>query len=127
MSIKNSLDANKIIKRVKECLQIKRDVELAILLDVKQNTISSWKKRNNIDLNKIISICEPTGISIDYLLYGKCEKCKLSNQIEQADHDPTTKIIEMLESMTSDQKRDVLKYAEKEKFIEELIQSRKTA
>ncbi len=33
----------------------------------------------------------------------------------------------MLESMTDEQKRDVLKYAEKEKLWEELMETRKVA
>lgn len=121
MSIENSLDANKIIKRVKECLKLKRDVELANLLNVKQNTISSWKKRNNIDLTTIITLCEPVGVSIDWLIYGKGESGLINK------HDPEYKLKELMETMTEEQKRDVLKYAEKEKLIQELIESRKTA
>jgi len=125
MSIKKALDVVEIIKRTKQCLKIKTDSDLANLLNLKQNTISSWKRRQNIDLTAIITLCTPTGVSIDWLLYGKGE-CNL-NEEKLNINDPIYKLNEMLKDMTEDQKRDVLKYAEKEKLFEELMQNRKTA
>jgi len=121
MSIENSLNANKIIQRVKDVIGIKTNYELSKVLQIKPNTISSWKKRGNIDLNKIISICEQYKISTDWILYGKGGECVA------APNDPTNKIMEMLESMTDEQRRDVLKYVEKEKLLEELMKNRKIA
>ena len=121
MSIKNSLDANKIIQRVKDVVGVKTNYELSELLEIKPNTISSWKKRGNIDLNKIISICEHYKVSTDWVLYGKGGECV------PAANDPTEKIMKMLESMTDEQRRDVLKYVEKEKLWEEVIKRQKLA
>ncbi|SLM27837.1 putative Bacteriophage CI repressor helix-turn-helix domain protein [Desulfamplus magnetovallimortis] len=124
MSIENSLDANKIIQRLKQVVNVKTNFELAEILEIKPNTISSWKKRGNLDLNKIISLCEYYKVSVDWLLYGKTEQCISSTTERQ---DPTDKILQMLETMTEEQKRDVLKYVEKEKLFEEFIKTRKIA
>ncbi|MBF0227983.1 MAG: helix-turn-helix domain-containing protein [Desulfamplus sp.] len=124
MSNEKLLDVIKIIERAKECLKIKTNTELANRLNLKQNTISAWKKRGNIDLTAVITLCATAGVSIDWLLYGKGE-CGLVEQVDK--NDPKYKIVEMLDTMTEEQKRDVLKYAEKEKLFEELIKSKKSA
>lgn len=121
MSTEKALDVELIIERVKKCLGLKTNIELATRLNIKQNTISAWKKRGNIDFPKIITACEATGVSMDWLLYGKGGECVVSS------NDPTEKIMKMLESMTEEQRRDVLKYIEKEKLWEELIKKQKLA
>ncbi len=123
MSNKKALDVESIIERVKECVGVKTNLELSDLLGIKQNTVSAWKKRGNIDLASIITLCEPTGVSMDWLLYGKGGRCEGPSK----GIDPTDKIMEMLETMTEEEKRDVLKYVEKEKFWKELMESRKIA
>ncbi len=121
MSRDNVLDVHKILTRVKLVLNLKTDAELAKTLEVKPTTISAWKRRENIDLTKIITLCNSMDVSMDWLLYGKGEE-----RVE-ASSDPTEKIIKMLETMTDEQKRDVLKYVEKEKLLDELMKSRKIA
>lgn len=58
MQENNSQNANLILKKLKKALKIATDIELSKILNVKPNTISSWKKRNTVDYNTIISICE---------------------------------------------------------------------
>lgn len=58
MQENNSQNANLILKKLKKTLKIATDIELSKILNVKPNTISSWKKRNTVDYNTIISICE---------------------------------------------------------------------
>ena len=67
----NSLNANLIITRLKKSLKIKTDIELSQFLTIKPNTISTWKKRNSVDFNSIIAICELYEIDLNYLLLGK--------------------------------------------------------
>ena len=122
--MKKLLDVKKIIKRAKICLDLKTDTELANLLGVKQSTVSAWKRRGNIDLNKIITLCKNKGVSMDWLIYGEKTECPVCSE---KSHDVESKIMEMLESMTEEQRRDVLKYVEKEKLFDELIKNRKTA
>src|SRR6478672_2909070 len=67
MQEKNSQNANLILKKLKKSLKITTDIELSELLNVKPNTISTWKKRNTVDHNCIISICELYEIDLNYI------------------------------------------------------------
>jgi transcriptional regulator with XRE-family HTH domain len=114
MSRKKSLDVNKIIDRAKLVLGFKTDYQLADALNIKPTAISMWKRRGNIDLKSIITICED--VSTDWLLYGKGDM----NPDAQNEDDITEKINMMLKNMDMDQRRDVLKYAEKEELFKKM-------
>lgn len=58
MQENNSLNANLILKKLKKALKISTDIQLSEFLNIKPNTISTWKKRNSLDYASIISICE---------------------------------------------------------------------
>jgi hypothetical protein len=60
-----------ILDRLKSALEIGTDTELAIIIGVKQNTISGWRKRGSIDHVKIIEICEKYNISLDWVIMGR--------------------------------------------------------
>jgi phage repressor protein C with HTH and peptisase S24 domain len=64
-----SQDSKEIIARFKEIKKLKTDTELAEFLGIKQNTISTWKSRNTIDLSKIIEECNVRESM--YVLYGE--------------------------------------------------------
>ncbi|MGK4568242.1 helix-turn-helix domain-containing protein [Flavobacterium sp. 3HN19-14] len=53
-----SHNAISVIDRLKKLLKIKRDAQLADVLGVRANTISTWKKRDTLDYDAILSICE---------------------------------------------------------------------
>lgn len=53
---KRELSVADILKNVKKHLGIKTNKELAVLLDVQPNTISTWKTRNSPDYEKLITI-----------------------------------------------------------------------
>lgn len=65
MQEKNSQFANKIITDLKSALKIKTDRELCDLLKIKQNTLSTWKKRNSVDYGSVIALCELMDIDIN--------------------------------------------------------------
>lgn len=52
-------------------LKVRTDVELSELLNIKPNTISSWKKRNSLDYDTIISICELYDLDLNALFLRK--------------------------------------------------------
>lgn len=58
-----------IINRLKEAKKITTDAQLATVLGVKPNTLSTWKTRNSLDLELIFSKCED--ISLDWLIFGR--------------------------------------------------------
>ena len=53
------------MKRLAEVKKARTDIDLAGLLGVKQNTLSTWKSRDSLDYKKIIALCE----SADELVY----------------------------------------------------------
>ncbi|MBB1140568.1 helix-turn-helix domain-containing protein [Myroides sp. WP-1] len=59
------LDANEIIRKLKQLLGFKTDLELANLLGIKPNTLSSWKIRETLRYDKIIEICRKNKIDLN--------------------------------------------------------------
>jgi hypothetical protein len=114
MSRKKLLGVVDIIKRAKIALGLKTDTQLAKLLDVKQSTIPAWKRRGNIDLAALVTLCN--NVSADWLIHGIGE----INPAAQDEDDITEKINMMLKDMDIDQRRDVLKYAEKEELFKKM-------
>ena len=112
MSNEKTLDAIEIIERVKEASGIRTDTSLAKALNVRQSTVASWRKRGNINLPVIIALCD--GVNLNWLLFGEGAR-----QTERVDP-LAEKVMAMLEGMDEEQKRDVLRYAEKERLIYEL-------
>jgi transcriptional regulator with XRE-family HTH domain len=60
-----------IINRLKEKFSLKNDTQVAHLLGVEQNTLSSWKKRNKIPYEKLDNIAIKYHISLDWILSGE--------------------------------------------------------
>lgn len=59
------LDANDVISRLKLLLGLKTDLELANLLEIKPNTLSSWKIRETVRYDRIIVICKKFKIDLN--------------------------------------------------------------
>lgn len=62
-------NATAVIKKLKKLLGIKTDLELATILDVKPNTISSWKKRNSLQYEGLIALCKENRIDLNELFF----------------------------------------------------------
>ena len=71
MQDNNSIGVPLILKKLKKALTITTDIQLAKILKVKPNTISTWKKRNSLDYKAIISICELYEIDLNSLFLEK--------------------------------------------------------
>jgi len=74
MSSKKWQNANKIIERAIKACGFKTAKELADYLEVDPTTISTWKKRNSIDLDVLLAKCEH--INYNWLLTGEGEMFK---------------------------------------------------
>lgn len=61
----------KIIENLKEKLGLKKDKELCEFFGIKQNTLSTWKKRNTLDYKKIIQLCFENNIDLESIFYRK--------------------------------------------------------
>lgn len=71
MQEKTSQNANLILQKLKFALKVRTDIELSEILNVKPNTISSWKKRDTLDYSGIIAICELYEIDLNDIFYTK--------------------------------------------------------
>ena len=94
--------------------------EFAKRLGVAGSTVSTWANRDSLDEDLIYRKCK--GVRYDFLTTGKGD---LFDK-DQA-HPPdqiTLKIIQMLEDMPEDRRRDVLRYAEEKKLLAELLADR---
>ncbi|MEM9884400.1 MAG: helix-turn-helix domain-containing protein [Bacteroidota bacterium] len=68
---KNTHNASKIIQRLKDLTQLKRDTYLADALNVQPTTLSTWKTRNSIDYRLVIDFCKRKGFDLNYVLLGR--------------------------------------------------------
>lgn len=64
---------SKIILRIKQKFELKSDTQVAKLLNVEQNTLSSWKKRDKIPYEKLDEVAMKNNISLEWILSGKEE------------------------------------------------------
>ena len=90
------MDKSLILSEIKKYLNISKDKDFASFLGIKQNTLSSWKKRNTIDYERIISKCD--FIDANWLLTGKGDMLKqndnsynISEEINSVVEEPINK------------------------------------
>ena len=62
-----------VLSRMKEVKGYKREKEIAKALNLKQNTLSTYKNRNSIPYEQLVAYCEENGINIRWLLIGEGE------------------------------------------------------
>ncbi|MDY6857399.1 MAG: S24 family peptidase [Thermodesulfobacteriota bacterium] len=74
---------NLILDEIKKIKGFVKDSELANLLKVKPNVISTWKSRNTIPYKNLITFCDSEGYSIKWLLYGEGSMYVTSPENEQ--------------------------------------------
>jgi len=67
MQENNAQIAKNIINRLKQNLKVQTDTRLSEILNIKPNTISSWKKRNTLDYSKIIEKCIELNIDLNQI------------------------------------------------------------
>ena len=67
MQENNTQIAKNIINRLKKSLKVDTDTRLSEILNIKPNTISSWKKRNTLDYSKIIDKCIELNIDLNLI------------------------------------------------------------
>lgn len=60
-----------ILEKLKSFLGLKSGLDLANYLEVKANTVSSWKTRNSMPYYKIIEVCYKNNINLNELLYDE--------------------------------------------------------
>lgn len=79
MQENKSQNAISVIERLKKALKIKTDIELSEFLNIKPNTISTWKKRNSVDFDSIITICELYELDLNEIFLNKKKAGSFTN------------------------------------------------
>lgn len=79
MQENKSHNAISVIVRLKKALKIKTDIELSEFLNIKPNTISTWKKRDSVDFDSIITICELYELDLNEIFLNKKKSSNYSH------------------------------------------------
>ncbi|RZJ65901.1 MAG: hypothetical protein EOO50_11580 [Flavobacterium sp.] len=79
MQENKSQNAIDVIDRLKKLLKLKTDIQLSEFLNIKPNTISTWKKRNSLDYEAIISISELYELDLNEVFLNKRKGSSLSS------------------------------------------------
>lgn len=69
-----TIDVDAVLSRMKDTLGFQMDTELGEYLDVSNKTISSWRSRNSMPIEAILSACVTSGKKIDYFIFGEDNK-----------------------------------------------------
>lgn len=65
-----------VIERLKKCLGLQTDAQIAEKIDLTKSAFSERKRRNSIPVSEIELLCEKESINIDYLITGEGEMFK---------------------------------------------------
>lgn len=72
-----------ILLSLKSALGLKTDIQLAELLKINSAGLSAWKRRNSLNHQMIIDLCEAHGISLDVIFSGHKNKATQYNFEEE--------------------------------------------
>ena len=127
------MDKSLILNEIRKYLNIKTDTEFANFLGIKQNTLSSWKARNSIDYDLIISKCDY--LNANWLLTGEGsmlkeeEVKKVAPQYLPTANDEVSTLLRekaaMLEAIIKEKEEKEAMYKEKIMALENELQEYK--
>lgn len=90
-------DIKLIFNRIKIAKGLKKDIELAQLLQITPQNLSNCMIRNSVDWKNLLSKCE--SISFDWLLTGEGQMFRNSSGNSDKDTEKSTKSIQYYEEM----------------------------
>jgi hypothetical protein len=64
------MDADEIIRRMRQVYNVKHDTELALELGLSKAAPSNWRQRNSPPYEVCVEIAGKKGISLDWLIFG---------------------------------------------------------
>jgi len=117
-------DILKIIERMRLAANVDNDVQLANYLNIKANTITTWKARRKVPYEHLDEISQNESVSFDWLLTGNDEMRKTEGQLPLvAEESPTyvAEITKMLNDMPEDSRKRIFEDTQREKLFKELM------
>lgn len=76
-------DSRSIIERMKQVEKVTGDKELAERIGVEAGTLSKWKNRNSLPVERLVAFATEKNISVDWLVFGT-EKAQLDTAQQMA-------------------------------------------
>jgi DNA-binding transcriptional regulator YiaG len=64
------MDADDIIRRMRQVYDVKHDTELALVLGLSKAAPSNWRQRNSPPYEICVEIAGKKGVSLDWLIFG---------------------------------------------------------
>lgn len=74
------IDINFVLDKLKNILDIKRDIDLSEKLGKSRGTVAVWRKRGSIDYETVIEFAIKNNISLDYLFRNEINKEKREDE-----------------------------------------------
>lgn len=95
--MKDEFQSGPIIDRMREAVGVKKDADLAVVLNVAPGTIATWRKRNSVPYEHCLSLSVNHGVSLNWLLLGYGEMPMMKRPIVRMDLSLLARIIITLE------------------------------
>lgn len=73
-----SHNVSEVLNRLKSMLRVDSDAELCRLINIGTNTLANWKKRNSIDHQLIITVCESHKLDLNAVFANKISATKVA-------------------------------------------------
>ncbi len=118
----NEYNFEEIMNRLKIASNTKSYNALADLLGLSSSGFANLKKRESIPYDKIIGLASSLNVSIDWMLTGEGEMQKTTPATATPDL-KTAKMAELLEGLNEQQQREIFAAVEKEKRLNDLIET----
>lgn len=92
-----NINLSDVLDRISSLEKVKTDAEIAHVLQVSPQTMSTWKRRGTVPYERICSFCSSNGYSLDYILLGeKTERpeidVELFNEVISAVRAPSSEL-----------------------------------
>ncbi len=117
-----SQNANLILNRLRTLIHVSNDVELSQILNVKPNTIATWRKRDTLNYKTIIALCEHRKIDLNLVFFDEKSAISVSKNERGLNDLPLKEYIQNCVSLAIEEMRsDVINLSEKTDSIFEIL------
>lgn len=80
------MNISHIIQRMRDAVGCENDTQLARFLGTGNSTVIGWKNRNKVPADQCVLISSKTGVSLDWLIFGKGDKKSGSGSVTGFDN-----------------------------------------
>lgn len=116
------LNFSEVIERLKLALNVTTQADVAKAMGMSTGDLANRKKRNKIPHDRIYEVASSRNVSLDWLLTGKgFMKTNIPTEASNDHLSPRQRaVLDMFESLTEDQQREILRDVEEKKRLAEL-------